>query len=169
MFSTVYAIRVKDQNYFKVGYTDNLEQRLASLQTGNPFELTVYLKIETFFPREIEKLIHTLLEGCEMKGEWFSVEPEVIDSVFGYPTFLMTAFDVVKKGEGPFISYQIAPTSWSEDEGGPVCLSCKCITASEIEAECVRLMQSLMRILVRARDLERERMKDIGRYFNRSK
>lgn len=151
MLSTVYAIQIEDQNYFKIGYTDNIEQRLMALQTGNPFRLIVYRRIETIFPREVERIIHSYLAGSEMKGEWFFVEPYVVDTAFGIPS--PGRFALKKVGESPD-SYAISPTSWSVD-GERVTIGSSRVTPGEIEAECVALMQSLMGILARARNLGR--------------
>lgn len=153
MLSTVYAIRVEDQNYFKIGYTDYIEQRLMALQTGNPFQLIVYRQIETMFPREVERIIHAYLAGSGMQGEWFFVEPHVIDAAFGIPS--PGRFTLKRVGELPN-SYAISPTSWSVDSAGETAfIGSLCVTPGEVEAECVALMQSLMGILSKARALDR--------------
>lgn len=155
MFSTIYAIQMKGQNLFKVGYAANPEQRLVELQIGNPFELIIYRRIETFFALEVEKVIHDLLSGYEVRGEWFEVKPEIIDSVFGFPATMINGFDIEKTGDGRMASYSIVPSSWTYTADGKVCLSGQCATPAEIESECMRLIQSLLKVLAQARSVRK--------------
>lgn len=152
MFSTVYAIQIKDQNLFKIGYAADPEKRLKELQVGNPFDLILYAKIETLFAVDVERFIHAMLAGCEVRGEWFRVEPEVIDEVLGFP-MNDAGFTVHKFGDDSMASYAIIPTAHS-DIDGKIALSSQCVTAGELQTECIRLMKSLMKILVQARKVQ---------------
>ena len=155
MLSTVYAIQIKNQNLFKVGYAANPEQRLRELQVGNPFDLILYRRIETFFALEVEKAIHALLSGYEVRGEWFDVSPEIIDSVFGLPATMINGFDIEKTGEGHLATYSIVPSSWTYTADSKVCLSGQCGTPSELETECIQLIQSLLKVLVQSRNIRK--------------
>jgi ribosome-binding protein aMBF1 (putative translation factor) len=73
---TIYAIGAAGTSLVKIGCTTkNVQQRLASLQTGHPYTLQVLaaLPVETN-PHRIEKLIHQFLETERQHGEWFALE-----------------------------------------------------------------------------------------------
>lgn len=54
---------------FKVGHSDNVEQRVAQLQTANPDELFLLAQ----FPGGIaqEARLHEVLEPLLLRGEWY--------------------------------------------------------------------------------------------------
>lgn len=60
----------------KVGIAHNIQQRLRSLQSGNPNKLEVLTCITMNTRREAESLeqhIHRRLKHCRMASEWFNV------------------------------------------------------------------------------------------------
>lgn len=65
----------KEQNYLKIGYTKNIEERLKAYNTHNAnFKL-----IETIENADIsiETFAHNLLEKFKYKGEWYTESNEV--------------------------------------------------------------------------------------------
>lgn len=68
----VYLIRAGTSNLYKVGYTSKTpEDRRSSLQTGNPFPLTV---ITSWCGSERdEQRLHDLLDPYRKEGEWFEL------------------------------------------------------------------------------------------------
>ena len=77
----VYFIHMDNNtNVFKIGYTTNLTSRLEVLQTGNPYLLTVYRTIENV-PRKLEARLHRHFHKHRIRGEWFAITPDKIDSV----------------------------------------------------------------------------------------
>lgn len=74
----LYILQMKNSKYFKIGITDNLNRRLAQLQTGCPEELIV-IKLYTHYQRKIiekyERVLHNYYKKCGCKvrsnGEWF--------------------------------------------------------------------------------------------------
>lgn len=65
----IYLIECSKTNSCKIGYASNPENRLAQLQTGNPFALDLISTIEGDIPKEKE--IHKLFKEFRLKGEWF--------------------------------------------------------------------------------------------------
>jgi hypothetical protein len=64
----------------KIGYTDNISNRLSGLQTGSPVLLDVLCSIPG--PRELESYLHGVFRKRRKHGEWFSFpEGNVIDLV----------------------------------------------------------------------------------------
>jgi hypothetical protein len=70
----VYFIRVAGSKYVKVGYTGQMEQRLANLQVANPNTLQVEFQMITPHYKKLEKIIHCHLSMCKIRGEWFELE-----------------------------------------------------------------------------------------------
>jgi len=68
----VYAIEAEDLKYVKIGRTKNFKQRLNNIQSGCPFKLRLWLQIRTFSPKETEEYLHSQLNHCLLRGEWFS-------------------------------------------------------------------------------------------------
>ena len=69
-----------DFKRFKIGYTTNLSERLISLQTGSPDLLVVYKTIENV-TRKKETQMHRFFEKYHIRGEWFAINPDMIEAV----------------------------------------------------------------------------------------
>ena len=67
-------------NRFKIGYTTNLEERVLSLQTGNPDLLVVYKTFENVIQRK-ETELHQMFVQYHIRGEWFAISTDMIDSI----------------------------------------------------------------------------------------
>ena len=50
------------------------------MQVGNPYLLTVYRTIENV-PRKLEARLHRHFHKYRIRGEWFAITPDKIDSV----------------------------------------------------------------------------------------
>jgi hypothetical protein len=73
----IYLIVDESKNFCKIGYTDNLESRLMSIQVGNPLKLFVLNCIEG--DEEDEKKIHDMFIHLHKRGEWFLFMPEILE------------------------------------------------------------------------------------------
>jgi hypothetical protein len=71
----IYLIKSEKTNTCKIGYASNPENRLAQLQTGNPFALELVAVIEGDIPEE--KRIHQMFKSYRLKGEWFEYSVEI--------------------------------------------------------------------------------------------
>jgi hypothetical protein len=69
--SYVYLIRNGESFLFKVGIAQDVESRLAQLQTGNPVELVVESSYEFPNAEIIEKVLHQKWSSVRTRGEWF--------------------------------------------------------------------------------------------------
>lgn len=58
-------------NRFKIGVTNNIEKRIASLQTGNAEPITLVHIEERINPTKAEKYLHRCFHKNRLKGEWF--------------------------------------------------------------------------------------------------
>ena len=69
----VYFVREVGTNRVKVGFTNNLVQRMRTHQCGNAGDLAVEFELETSNYREVEAGIKKYLmsSGLHIRGEWF--------------------------------------------------------------------------------------------------
>jgi len=65
----IYIIGNKLLDVCKIGFSDRPQTRIKSIQSGVPFDLEI-LSIQGG-DRDKEKELHTLLESCRVRGEWF--------------------------------------------------------------------------------------------------
>jgi len=77
----IYLIRQRNSNYFKIGWTErksglterqSVENRISSLQTGNPEPLDIvgFFKASGI---KTEKTLHSYFESKRKTGEWFNL------------------------------------------------------------------------------------------------
>ena len=73
----IYFIRAMGTPYVKVGISNNVERRLATLQTGNHEELRLVTVIGPYdkpgTARVLEARIHVALCFEHVRGEWYRV------------------------------------------------------------------------------------------------
>jgi len=76
----IYVIKSKERDEFKVGFSADPKQRLASLQTARADELELVYS----FPGtvETERELHTLLAEFHIRGEWFTNYEEAKEIIF---------------------------------------------------------------------------------------
>lgn len=71
---SVYFLADSDYRYMKIGFSRNVERRLAAIQDGGP--LALHLVDE--FPGDVtdEQSVHAILKEHRLRGEWF--EPDAV-------------------------------------------------------------------------------------------
>lgn len=55
----------------KIGVTNNIENRLKSLQTGNPMPIKLEYIEERLNPEKAEHYLHRCFQAKRVNGEWF--------------------------------------------------------------------------------------------------
>jgi hypothetical protein len=73
----IYAIGSETNQ--KIGFSSNVQQRLSTLQTGNPEKLRIHHTIEVVDgdrARLVEKMLHKAYSHKRVKGEWFDMSPK---------------------------------------------------------------------------------------------
>ena len=84
----VYFIHMENNmKVFKIGYTTDLKTRLADLQVAHPYCLQVYATIENASKKK-ETEMHCFFKEKHVRGEWFAITPDMIDSVCKHNTNL---------------------------------------------------------------------------------
>lgn len=74
MNTIIYVIQATGTDYFKVGYTSDIDKRLQTLQIGCPHKLKIIATLDAGeYTETTEKFIHTLLRPYRVRGEWFQL------------------------------------------------------------------------------------------------
>lgn len=68
---TLYLIRCESFNIYKIGVAAYATERLADLQTGNPFRLTIEASFWFENAEIVERSLHQKYAGVRRNGEWF--------------------------------------------------------------------------------------------------
>ncbi len=74
MSQRIYVLSIGDGAQ-KIGISDDPIGRLAMLQTGNPYRMTVILSLEVDNALMVERAVHKELARFRIHGEWFAVTP----------------------------------------------------------------------------------------------
>ena len=69
----LYILNQDESEYYKIGLTNNINNRLRSLQSGNPKKLNIVF-IETFYLSQfLEKAVFKIYEKNYIFGEWYQL------------------------------------------------------------------------------------------------
>jgi hypothetical protein len=72
----VYFLRAETLGLIKIGFSEKIESRLASLRIGRPDALTLLGVISGSTP-VTEREVHAQFEGDRVRGEWFHPSDEL--------------------------------------------------------------------------------------------
>lgn len=105
----VYLIGNKNVGLYKIGATNSLKNRLKTNQTGCPYILEIIHSFESEFAYKVEKLLHKDFKQYkkdsndnDIKGEWFSLEQEQLDSFLNKCSIYENNFRLLKDSGNPF-------------------------------------------------------------------
>ncbi len=99
-----------EKEYFKIGYTKDFAKRLAVIQYGVPFEVSVIATIEGTY--KDERRLHRQLRQFRLRGEWYSLPNKIAWGVlesFGRKVLPMEAFGCTGQAEICYLRYQLKP------------------------------------------------------------
>jgi hypothetical protein len=82
----VYVIKVKSDKrskdvICKIGKSKDINQRLETIQSYCPYELQKIIVKETELCDYVEKILHHEFKHKHLRGEWFKLSKEDIDSI----------------------------------------------------------------------------------------
>jgi len=78
----LYLIRCGNSNFYKIGTSENPEERLQILQAGCPYPLTLIYKERFNKPAKIvEKFLHKKYQSKRKIGEWFEFSKTEIEQI----------------------------------------------------------------------------------------
>ena len=70
-----------DFEYFKIGVTRDINDRIRTLQCGNRRKLLIYETISCSSKFNLENLLHKHLSEFRVSGEWFRINKEHVDKL----------------------------------------------------------------------------------------
>jgi hypothetical protein len=62
---------VKCNEYYKIGRSNSILDRIRVMEIGNPYKLELVFFARTDKDLEVEKMLHKTFEHKRIKGEWF--------------------------------------------------------------------------------------------------
>jgi len=78
----VYLIQAgDDQGPVKIGFSDNVKNRLESLRTGNHLPLRLIAEIECPSASDLERALHGEFAPLRMEGEWFRFDHQILNTI----------------------------------------------------------------------------------------
>lgn len=75
-FMIVYFVKHRNLTPIKVGYTNDLSNRLTALNNASPWGIDIIGTIETDNAPKLEKILHEKLKSFRLNGEWFEITEE---------------------------------------------------------------------------------------------
>lgn len=99
--SYLYVIGPKDHGPQKIGFSNNVQQRLKSLQTGHPSKLYIHhtVEVDDHKVKLLERVIHKEIKHHKSHGEWFNLTPETAKAEL--------EFAMIRYSEDPLIKYYV--------------------------------------------------------------
>lgn len=89
-YPKVYVLITKDFEYIKIGTALDIKKRMSNIQSGCPFDLTLWIAIATPLARGIESGLHDVFCDYQLRGEWFHLPKDQLD-------LLMVFFNAANK------------------------------------------------------------------------
>ena len=71
--SSVYFIKIKDTNYYKIGVSQNIKRRIRDIRSFIPFEIELINIVKTNIAYDVEYELMKSFKQYQMKGEWFDL------------------------------------------------------------------------------------------------
>jgi hypothetical protein len=76
-----YVYLLKSGEYYKIGSTKNIPNRIKQLQTGSPHPVTLVDFSVCALTKINEQEIHEHFSHCRMHGEWFALRENEVDTI----------------------------------------------------------------------------------------
>ena len=90
---------IKQNDYLKIGYTNNFNKRLNQLQVSSPVKLEVLGIIKG--TKEDESNYHKMFSKFHSNGEWFSYNEELINFIDNLDKELMWKYGFIQNETTP--------------------------------------------------------------------
>jgi len=72
----IYVVQIENFNYYKIGWSLHLFERLSKAQTFLPFEIKPIFGVKVKNVRKKEAQLHKLFKEKRIRGEWFQLSFE---------------------------------------------------------------------------------------------
>ena len=74
----IYLLSEETDKYLKIGIATNVIKRLSSIQTGNPYNISILYNVCVLNMRNAEKAFHKKFKHLKYKNEWFLKDESII-------------------------------------------------------------------------------------------
>lgn len=78
---SLYLITSGFEGFIKIGIAKDVESRIASLQTGNPYELELLACFDFRDASFIEKALHQKCDENHVRGEWYRLTAAQVNEI----------------------------------------------------------------------------------------
>lgn len=92
------------ENFYKIGYSKNPQERVKQLSTGNSSELRLLKTFETKYDSKIEAYLKRYFNSKKIKGEWFDLSKEDIKKIDSLIENKESQFDMLLEYSNPYFS-----------------------------------------------------------------
>lgn len=72
----LYAVRLEETHFVKIGITGNPSKRLLQMQTDSPYKLAYVALFDLEDARLVERVLHEALADQRHRGEWFTISSD---------------------------------------------------------------------------------------------
>lgn len=76
----VYILHAPELDAYKIGVSKDVDKRIKQLQTGNTCDILLVDKFLSNYPYKIESCLHRKYNMENVKGEWFHLSNEQVQS-----------------------------------------------------------------------------------------
>jgi hypothetical protein len=80
----IYVIKAVGHNYYKIGFSKDVAQRIKNLDRQYPFEIELYTQFKSNDVLGDEKKLHNEFKGKNYRGEWFNLDKHDLEKIEKY-------------------------------------------------------------------------------------
>ena len=89
---------INNENVYKIGHTKrDVLKRIKELKTGNAGDITLIESFNSKWGTKIESTLHRKYKNNRVRGEWFELNNEEIDSFIDECQLLHNNFELLSK------------------------------------------------------------------------
>ena len=78
----VYFIRYGNSNYYKIGFSTDIQRRLKDIQRCSPIEMTIFASTKA--NSKFERYLHKQYSKYNIRGEWFELKPDILNKAINF-------------------------------------------------------------------------------------
>ena len=80
----IYFIKLKDTEYYKIGYSGNPQRRIYDIASSNPHEIIVLEIKSSLFAYELEQELHLIMQEKSVRGEWYRFDELDVKMIYKF-------------------------------------------------------------------------------------
>jgi len=80
----IYFIKLKDTEYYKIGYSGNPQRRIYDIASSNPHEIIVLEIKSSLFAYELEQELHVIMREKSVRGEWYKFDELDVKMIYKF-------------------------------------------------------------------------------------